>query len=93
MIEDKAGEIKIVIESPYPAELDRIKHMMESEDVEAIVSRYPVRESGVLTGLAKALHFNGRSDYERAALTLIGSDENLRTTLKDRLGNLAVQLA
>jgi predicted ATPase len=93
MTEGTRNEIAITIPSPYPAELDRINRMIDAEDVEGIVSRYPVRESGVLSSLARALHFNGRSDYERAALTVIGADEDLRTTLKNRLGNLAAQLA
>lgn len=93
MIDGQTGEVTITIASPYPAELDRISRMIEAKDVEAVVSRYPVRESGVLSSLAKALHFSGRSDYERAALTLIGADENLRAILKNRLGNLTAQLA
>ncbi|WP_143331711.1 AAA family ATPase [Burkholderia sp. IDO3] len=93
MTEGTRSEIEITIASPYPAELDRINRMIDVEDVEAVVSRYPVRESGVLSSLARALHFNGRSDYERAALTMIGADVNLRTTLKNRLGNLTAQLA
>ncbi len=92
MIEGSAAEVAITIASPYRAELDRINQMIAAEDVDAIVSRYPIRESRVLHNLAKALHFNGPSDYERAALTLIGADVNLRTTLKARLGNLAAQL-
>jgi len=93
MIGGRTGEVAITIASPYPAELDRIKQMIEANNIEAVVSRYPVRESGVLNNLARALRFNGRPDYERAALTLIGSDENLRTMLKNRLGNLTAQLA
>lgn len=92
MIAGSTGDIAITIESPYPAELDRINNAIAAVEIDAVVSRYPVRESGVLNGLAKALHFNGRSDYERAALTLIGADENLRAMLKARLGNLAAQL-
>jgi ABC-type cobalamin/Fe3+-siderophores transport system ATPase subunit len=85
--------ISISVESPYAAELDRINRFIEFKDVDAIISRYPVRESGVLTALAKALRFNGRADYERAALTLVGLDQQLRERLIARLGNLAAQLA
>lgn len=85
--------ISISVESPYSAELDRINRLIESKDLDALTSRYPIRESGVLTALAKALRFNGRADYERAALTLIGLDQLLRKRLIARLGKLAVQLA
>lgn len=92
MMEGTGGTIQVNLESPYPAELDRINQMIAAEDIEAIVSRYPIRESGMLNAIAKALHFNGRSDYERAALTLIGSSIELQNLLKSKLGKISALL-
>ena len=89
MIQGGAGDINVAITSPYPQELALIAQMISDEDVNAIVSRYPVRESGVLNALAKALHFSSRTDYERAALTIVGLDSDLQLAIKGRLGNLA----
>lgn len=86
------GDINVNITSPYPDELALITQMIAEQDVDAVVARYPVRESGVLNALAKGLHFSGRTDYERAALTLTATDEGIRDALRGRLGNLTEAL-
>jgi predicted ATPase len=92
MISGKDGAISVSLPSPYPAELERIKKLIEEQNLDGIVARYPVRESGVLNGLAKGLRFSCRQDYERAALTRIRADEDLRSALKAKLGTLASHL-
>lgn len=89
----EAGEsIAVSILSPYPAELQRITDHRNKAELAEIIARYPVRESGVLTALAKGLRFLSRTDYERAALTRIGSDEGLKATLREALGAIGVRL-
>jgi hypothetical protein len=92
MMEGEAGTVSISIPSPYPVELQRLNALILNEDVEAIVARYPVRESGVLSALAKGLSMPAREEYERAALTRVSMDESLRVCLKAKLGNLASYL-
>ncbi|MBC3385678.1 AAA family ATPase [Pseudomonas sp. SWRI179] len=92
MIEGAKNHIEFKLESPYPLELERIEQMINAQDIDAIVCRYPVRESGMLNGIAKALHFNGRTDYERAALILIGTNDELQQLLKLKLGKLSEML-
>lgn len=86
------GDLNVAVKSPYPDELARLTALVGTSDIHGIVSRYPVRESGVLDGIAKGLRFNNRDDYERAVLRRVGVDANLRATLKLKLGNLASQL-
>lgn len=86
------GSISVSLNSPYPTELARIRQLIEEENIDGVVARYPVRESSVLIGLAKGLRFPTRQDYERAALTRIGADEELRSALKAKLGMLASRL-
>lgn len=86
------GDLNIAIKSPYPDELARLTALVGTFDIHGIVSRYPVRESGVLDGIAKGLRFKNRDDYERAVLRRVGVDANLRGTLKQKLGKLAPQL-
>ncbi|WP_161794908.1 AAA family ATPase [Pseudomonas sp. W15Feb9B] len=92
MVEGAQKHIEFKLESPYPGELERIKQMVSAEDIDAIVCRYPVRESGMLNGIAKALRFNGRADYERAALILIGINDELQQSLRQKLGKLSEML-
>lgn len=86
------GDLNVPVKSPYPGELARLTDLVDISDIHGIVSRYPVRDSGVLNGIVKGLRFNSRDDYERAALRRIGLDTNLRDALKQKLGKLAAQL-
>ena len=79
MISGNSTPINISLPSPYPTELVKIRDLVARGDMNAIVSQYPVRESGVLGGLAKGLRFLGQQDYEKAALTRIGADKVLQS--------------
>ena len=92
LMADNSGDLNVAIKSPYPDELERLKELVDKSDIHGIVSRYPVRESGVLDCIAKGLQFNSRDDYERAALRRVGLDAALRDALKQKLGKLAAQL-
>ncbi len=85
-------KIEISFASPFLRELELIKELVDQKDLEAIVSRYPVRESGILNNLAKGLRFSGRLDYERAFLQAVRSEPELQTRLKMKLQGLAAHL-
>ncbi|WP_432239265.1 AAA family ATPase [Herbaspirillum robiniae] len=87
------SEINIRITSPYQTELSFIDQRLQTGDVYSLIYRYPVRETQLLVAIAKALRFNGRQDYESAALRKISQDANLQTSLRRRLGSLATLLA
>jgi hypothetical protein len=84
--------IELSFESPYVRELAFLTQMVERKELEKIISRYPIRESRVLTTLAKSLHFSGRTDYERAVLQAVRTDGALRSKIKSKLGSLAYRL-
>ena len=92
LMEQIGGDLNVAVKSPYPDELARLIALADMSDIHGIVSRYPVRESGVLDGIAKGLRFNNRDDYERALLRRVGVDADLRKALKQKLGKLAPQL-
>ena len=85
-----AGEqdITIVVQSPYQAEVHRIEQFIAEGNLDAIIARYPVRESTILTEVAKALRFSRREDYEKAALSRLTAEPELRQILIDKLGGL-----
>lgn len=88
LIAGTSGDVQIALASPYPQELARITQLLSETDIHQIIGRYPVRESGALTALAKGLHFASRTDYEKAVLWQVGLDKTLRETLKQKLGAL-----
>ncbi|WP_285425283.1 AAA family ATPase [Pseudomonas sp. efr-133-TYG-103a] len=89
MLQAVDGTVRIDIESPYRSELGLLSSLLEERDIDGVIARYPIRESGVLNCIAKALRFNGPADYEGAALRVIGADENLRLEVKAMLGGLS----
>lgn len=92
IMEQAADNLSVTFKSPYPDELAHLAALVDRSDLHKIICRYPVRESGVLNAIAKGLRFNSRDDYERAVLRRIGMDAKLRDALKQRLGNLTLQL-
>jgi ABC-type cobalamin/Fe3+-siderophores transport system ATPase subunit len=84
--------IQISGRSAYPAELARFHAMLAAKDLHGIIARYPVRHSGILGAVAKALKFQGRTDYETAAVARISSDETLRDALLLKLDPLSTAI-
>lgn len=92
LVTGNAPTVSISVPSSYPEELARLTQLRERNEIGAIVSRYPVRESRVLDALAKGLRFLGRPDYEQAVLHRLASDEALCNRLRTKLGGLAPKL-
>lgn len=86
------NQFAISLQSPLPAELTRLRALVAAGSVGEIFANYPVRYSGALDAVARALHFRNRHDYERALLSLVGSDERLRGNLRALLSPLDVEL-
>lgn len=88
MIAAGQSSIPILVSSPFPNELAHIHSLLQVCKLEAIIERYPVRESGVLAALAKGLGFENRADYERAVLARVKVEPTLKAALRAKLGPL-----
>lgn len=84
--------LTVSLVSTYPAELECFNKLLSDQDLEGLIARYPVRESPLLNSIAKSLGLLNSGEYEKAALTRIASDENLRRQLRELLGKLANDL-
>jgi ABC-type cobalamin/Fe3+-siderophores transport system ATPase subunit len=84
-----SSTIPIVVQSAYPAELARFQALLKAQDLHGIIARYPVRHSGILSAIARALKFQGRTDCEAAAIARISSDMSLRDKLLLKLAPLS----
>jgi ABC-type cobalamin/Fe3+-siderophores transport system ATPase subunit len=93
LITKSGADVSISVSSTYPEELARLRRLRDNKELAGIVSRYPVRESGLLDALAKGLRFSGRADYEKAVLRRLSVDDALCGTLRTKLGRLAPKLA
>ncbi|MED5546026.1 MAG: AAA family ATPase [Pseudomonadota bacterium] len=89
LVAEASSTIQITGQSAYPAEIARFQAMLSAQDLHGIIARYPVRHSGILKAIAKALKFQGRPDYETAAIARICSDKALREALLLKLAPLS----
>jgi hypothetical protein len=92
MVKNGDESLVVEIQSPYPAALLLISELLEANNLYAIIAGFPVRESGILNDIAKALHFIGEADYEKAARAVICNNAELAEVIKSKLGGLAKTL-
>lgn len=80
--------ISVSIASPYTEIMNRLSALVDTDDIDEIIARYPVRETGALEAIRVALKFQSLEDYESAARVAVKSDDALRLALKAMLGPL-----
>ena len=77
---------------PYSEELTRFNKLVDEENLDQLIARYPVRQSCALETIARSLLCKNRTDYERIAINLIRRDDELAEKLKKRIGPLSEKL-
>ena len=77
------------MESPYADELVRFRGFVDSEDLDSLVARYPLKESSVHDRIAQALECGSKANFERMVVARIGDDANLARQLKEYIKPLA----
>ena len=86
---DANPKINVCIDSPYPEEFELFRKLVNDEDLDGLVARYPLRESGVFSAIAKALKCPKRRNYEQMVVSQIGRDVDLAGTLRERVAPLS----
>lgn len=81
--------INIDVAQKVSDEITAFRQAMETQDLEKIIARYPVRETGALTEISRKLGFSGRTQYEGAVLKLLMDDSNSLTFVKSLFGTLS----
>ena len=77
------------IENPFQGELDLFNSLNVAGDLDSLIKRYPLRESGVFDSIAKALECGNRENYERMVVARVRDDVSLAENLKERIRPLA----
>ena len=80
------------VKSPFQEELKTFRELLETEEVDQLVARYPLRESGLFNEIARALEFSKAELYEQALIVQVKSDEHLADKLRCRIGPLSCEL-
>jgi len=90
--DETARKVNVSVDSPYPKEFTRFKNLVDNGDLDQLLALYPLRESGALDVIAKALQCGSRSNYEQIVLSRIRANEDLAQHLKIRIGALSEAL-
>lgn len=94
--EISAGKpISIIIDvaATVNEEVDVFKQSIAERNLEKIISRYPIRETPVLTEIARKLGFQTRDQYENAVRRLLMDDAAALEFIKSQFGTLTADLA
>lgn len=92
IIGDQNGEIALTVKSPYQDELNRFKELLANEDLDAIVARYPIKQSKAPKAIADALLLKNAKYYAQALLALIPKDQDLADNLRKRIPSLTSEI-
>lgn len=84
--------ITLSVTSPYDAETNTFKELLNKQELDAIVARYPIRQSPVPNEIAKALSLRHQNDYERNVLARVQGSQDLADKLRQRVGILTAAI-
>ena len=77
---------------PYSEELNRFNKLVDEENLDQLIARYPVRQSCALEMIARSLKCTNKRDYEKIFINLIRHNDELAEKLKKRIGPLSEKL-
>ena len=84
-----AINLTIDVASVVGDERARLQQLVSSEDILAIVTRYPVRETPALVEISRKLGFQNQKQYEGAVLKLLTDDGEALGFARSLFGTLA----
>jgi ABC-type cobalamin/Fe3+-siderophores transport system ATPase subunit len=85
--------VSIDVAAVVSAEKAKFDVFLAAKDLEQIIARYPVRETGALTGIAQKLGFQNRAQYESAVRKLMIDVPEALDFVRGLFGTLAADLA
>lgn len=88
----KPVEVSVDVAKVVDAERGRIQCAIDSANVEALIARYPMRETPALTGIARAIGFQGRTQYESAVLKMLRDDAVALAEVRTLFGRLTAAI-
>lgn len=87
----QAGEnvdISVNAQNYYAEEKQNIQNLVAANEINKIITRYPIRETQALTAIVSALQFKSRLQYEAAVRKLLAEDAAAKNLLLKHFGTL-----
>jgi hypothetical protein len=89
----KPVNISIDTGAAVAAELSTFERLMTTSNLEELIKRYPLRETGAFSSIAKALGFQSRSQYENAVRKLLIDDADALDFVRTLFADLPSDMA
>lgn len=88
----KPINITIDVAAIVSTERTALQASIDGEEIEKIISKYPVRETPALTEIAKKIGFQGREQYEHAVIKLLMDDNDALSFVKSLFDTLDLDI-
>ena len=85
-------EISINIVELVAEEERKLQELLDSESLHEIIEKYPIRETGAMNAISKALGFQGAKQYQGAVRKILISNEEALTFVQGLFGELKPNL-
>ena len=92
VLSGNACNVTVDLQAAHEEELCRYKKMLEKEDLDGIVARYPIRHTQAPAQIWEALQCRDHRVYESMVVTQVSANASLRRELIDKLGKLSIAL-
>lgn len=81
--------VSINIPALLAKEVKKLQELIVQNDLNAIIQRYPIRETKIIATIVNRLDFKNRGQYEASVLTLIRENNEAKRLVESLLGGLA----
>lgn len=86
------AEITLSVTSPFPEEVAHFNSLLDADDWNRLVARYPLRETSAFKRIAQKLECTSQSKYEQMVLIRVQADVDLADKLRAQIGELSRNL-
>lgn len=90
--DNTTGNFTICVPSPLQEEIDHFNDLLNNNDLDALVARYPIKKSSVLRDISHSLHLTNERSYYQTLLTQIQTCQELAQKLRNHVHPLSKQL-
>ena len=73
----------------YSKELERFKALIDNEELNSLIARYPLRDSRVFETIVQTLQCPNQELYQHLVVKLVRNDEKIAECIKKRIGQLS----
>ena len=86
-------KIEVDTKTELEHETQKFDDFVKANNLQALIERYPIRQTGALTAIVKALELNSRTQYENAVRKLLAEDEDSKIYLRGMFDDLVEALS